>query len=635
MAKNRGIYRNKSQTLYRYLPQNWVSYKDKNDDRLGDFSYTMKVVNWNTKPIQHIYTAKVKQEIIRMIKLFGSKGGDITSFNLNDIDSLKLLQAAENEGIPDILGEINPLLFYCGKCGSTKQITRPTINFNHLRCESCKTKMKQLQMLYSCECGFADGVSLPYTKKNNDLKYKPGNSVSNNKDTFTFFYFENSAKKTVEMFRNCPTCNERLYPKNAVDRINFRAHSLKSVNLIDANEGKLFERELDAKKVIVCRWLELIGENQYKSIISNQENFFNNSNVIDEEFENQVDQFMKIIGGNVSRDIVREGMLKQRKQGAGVDVTLSDILELLSSNVPDLDDTRISQYASILSEYMTILNPRKRITLSDAIVKAIQVENIESEDNVFMLNKKLGISDVQLSYEIELLFSTYGFTRRHINPISAKNRLKLNSFLGQGGKSNVYNMVLDTEGILIQFDKKRIIDWLVVNKIVSEHLRPIETEMKLKAWFLENVNLALISNFSSIGSGTSMADIEVTKYVYGLLHSISHVLIKSAGVLSGLDKDSLSELIFPNVPAIFIYSNSSQGIALGALAGMFEQNYYGFLKRAYEEGENCIFDPICSERDGAACSSCMFLSEISCINFNNDLSRDFLYGNEIIKGFWK
>jgi hypothetical protein len=52
------------------------------------------------------------------------------------------------------------------------------------------------------------------------------------------------------MIHTCPTCNERLYPKNAVDRINFRAHSLKSVNLIDVNEGKLFERELDAKKLL-------------------------------------------------------------------------------------------------------------------------------------------------------------------------------------------------------------------------------------------------------------------------------------------------------------------------------------------------------------------------------------------------
>jgi hypothetical protein len=98
---------------------------------------------------------------------------------------------------------------------------------------------------------------------------------------------------------------------------------------------------------------------------------------------------MKMIGGNIAREIVREGMLKQRKQGAGVDVTLSEMLEKLSFNVPELDATRISQYASILSEYMTILNPRKKITLKDAIEKAIQVENIESEGYVLSLNKNL------------------------------------------------------------------------------------------------------------------------------------------------------------------------------------------------------------------------------------------------------
>ena len=67
-------------------------------------------------------------------------------------------------------------------------------------------------------------------------------------------------------------------------------------------------------------------------------------------------------------------------------------------------------------------------------------------------------------------------------------------------------------------------------------------------------------------------DIRPTYYVYNLIHTISHALLKNAGILSGLEKNSLSEMIFPNLATIFIYANTTQGIPLGALSGMFEQN---------------------------------------------------------------
>ena len=131
----------------------------------------------------------------------------------------------------------------------------------------------------------------------------------------------------------------------------------------------------------------------------------------------------------------------------------------------------------------------------------------------------------------------------------------------------------------------------------------------------------------------------ITHYVYTLLHSLSHALIKSAGTISGIGSNSISEIIFPNTCSIFIYANTTQGIPLGSLSGMFEQSYKVFLKKASEMMERCIFDPICSDRDNAACSSCIQLTEVCCCHFNQDLTRKYVTGyqgiNEKVLGFWE
>jgi hypothetical protein len=128
--------------------------------------------------------------------------------------------------------------------------------------------------------------------------------------------------------------------------------------------------------------------------------------------------------------------------------------------------------------------------------------------------------------------------------------------------------------------------------------------------------------------------------VYSLLHTISHMLIISAGKHSGLSKESISELIFLDSSAIFIYPTSSEGVTLGSISGMFESNLLGFLEDALKDNEICTFDSICMNEQNGACIACTYLSEVNCTHFNKDLSRVYLYGGKnkeilIKKGFWK
>lgn len=132
----------------------------------------------------------------------------------------------------------------------------------------------------------------------------------------------------------------------------------------------------------------------------------------------------------------------------------------------------------------------------------------------------------------------------------------------------------------------------------------------------------------------------MTAVIYTLLHSISHELIRAVAELCGLERNSLSEYIFPNAPAILIYCQNTQGFTLGALKSTFESSFADWLDDAAQKAKRCVFDPICEDRY-KACAGCLFLNEISCEHFNKDLDRTFLKGyqdpvtGKRIHGFWE
>lgn len=56
-----------------------------------------------------------------------------------------------------------------------------------------------------------------------------------------------------------------------------------------------------------------------------------------------------------------------------------------------------------------------------------------------------------------------------------------------------------------------------------------------------------------------------------------------------------------------------------------------------EEAEFCTYDTICRTDHNCVCEDCLYLSNITCSNSNNNLSRSVLFGgpfnDEEINGF--
>ncbi len=632
--------RGKSQAVYKFLPGMWVS--EKND---AGRAITAEVNNWNNRKMENIYHNFIEGEIKRQITLFGKRGGDINSFNLDGENCFMVVEPACNEGIPDIIGTMSPLLFYCSSCHVTFQKQSANqVDSRTWWCSACnKQSIKQLQMVYTCECGYAQPIKRPFVKGVPDLLYKP--NVNPNK----MYYRQGNAEKVAEFAISCPNCQSRLVPDNAESSRNYKPFSLRLINLVDKRSGDFFEKGEEAQKIVIAKWFSKLTQGQYEEILDNVALAFSDTMRDIEQRKKAEEQARQLIAAGFGSEADLKKMVANLLQNSGNSVGIDkyvaacdDIFAVMKNANEEVYKQWISSYAYKLMQYDTIKYARQVFTLQDAIDKQMALEFIDTPDDILDMNKKLGIVNMQVSCDIEVISCTYGYTRKTADPIIAqkqnsKCRLKLNAYdkTKDGNANLVYGAELETEGILFEISQKKIIEWLRINNIITEEQMPdLEDEMAIKKWFAENVKGDVVSMFGAIEESE-----KITKNVFGLLHSMSHAFIKTAGEISGLAGNSLTEIIIVETASIFMYAQTTQAVPLGALSGMAENNYAQFLNKVYADTRNCVFDPICTDRDDTSCSACMIIPEISCNHFNNELGRKYLYTIETMDkpliGFWE
>lgn len=633
--------RSKTQAVYRFLPDMWISEKGDSERALS-----ARIKNWNYIKMSDIYEDFIDEEIKRQIKLFGDRGGDISAFDITPgIHSFSVVETACNEGIPDIIGEMSPLVFYCSVCGTVFDVRNPSdVDKYTWKCknpECGKWAVKQLQMIYACECGHAQPIKIPYVQGVKDFKYRP------NETQYKMFYKSGRAEKPAEFVLPCPTCNSRLIPDNANSGRNYKPFTLRVINLVDERCGRFYKKGLEAQKTIVSRWFDKLSADDYEEILNNIDLAFSDAfrsgaqrTAIEQQVRSLVDA--GLLPAEMFESAVNN-MLQNTSNTKSVEryVTICDDLFAKRKAEDPVGYTEwLGHFSFKLMQYDTLKYAKRIVTLEEAIQCQLEMEFIDSADEVNELNARLGIKNMQVSCDIQILNCTYGYTRRVADPKNSSNkqcRLKLNAYdkTRDGTANLVYGAKLDTEGILFEIDRRKIIEWLYANDIILEEQLPdLDDEASVKKWFAEYVHSDVISMFGEIDESEV-----ITKNVFALLHSMSHAFMNAAGELSGLSSNSLTEIIIVETASIFIYAQTSQGIPLGALSGMAETNYAYFLKKAFDETKNCVFDPICTERDDTACSACLIIPDISCNHFNAELGRKYLYSIDGVEtptiGFWE
>ena len=630
------MQRSKNQAVYKFLPDMWISV------RLGSGeAVTAKLKYWNHIKMAGIYDNFIENEIKRQIRLFGARGGDIGAFCVDeDTSSLRIVEPACNEGVPDITGEISPLVFYCSACGTAFEERSPSsVNKYTWKCknpECSKRAVKQLQMIYACECGYAQNIKIPYRPGVREFFYSPNTSP------YKMTYKKDGNYQTAEFALTCPTCNKRLAPDNANSPRNYKPFTLRVINLVDDRTGRFYEKGIKAQKTIIAKWFGELSRNRFEKILDNIELAFSDSQRSDERRRKAEEQARALVAAGLINesgfeDAVQSLMGSSTDSEFGIEqyVTFCDRVF-----TKQMDSIWLNNFSFKLIQYDTIKYAKRIITLDESIQRQLTMEFIDDAQEVYSLNERMGIVNMQVSYDIEIVYCTYGFTRRESDPSLSTNkncRLKLNAYdkTKDGTQNLVYGSKLDTEGILFEISQLRIIEWLYCNNIIREEQLPdLDDETSIKKWFAENVHSDKITMFGEIDP----AEI-ITKHVFSLLHTMSHAFIRTAGEISGLSGNSLAEIIIVETASIFIYAQTSQGIPLGALSGMAENSYKNFLLKTIDDNKNCIFDPICSERDETSCSACVQIPDISCNHFNKGLGRKYLYTLEGMEkpltGFWE
>ncbi len=243
---------------------------------------------------------------------------------------------------------------------------------------------------------------------------------------------------------------------------------------------------------------------------------------------------------------------------------------------------------------------------------------------------RLGIRELLLVDDLPVITATFGYTRRSFEPtyeeLSAKDLpTQIRAFpslqrpaaqrLGRPeliGTIPILAREGEHEGIFVSLEPDRVLRWLQANGIdlpspelpflarILRGLEPIDR-------YYDDVWLR-----------------PMRRMVFGLVHSLSHMVMRTVGRFAGLERTSLGEYIFLPLLGAVVFDNSST-FRLGGIETVARDQLSAFLDALGTEAAECLYDAACIDHRGA-CHGCIHSPEISCRVFNHGLSRAFLIG---------
>ena len=612
--------RSESQSLYNALPGAYITYtcnaKDSFRYKQADKT-VLKIEYWKTKEIDisDVYYPKIVSQIIPDLLNFKSDSNSNIKVDgsLNQLrNNRKQVEFLEVKNFKDenkvqIVGHINPKMFYCPKCGEIKYIEKDN-DISKMKCtkEKCAyfgRRLLQYNRIWVCSCGYSSPID-SYDVNPNMYRYFA--------DRKNGFVTSNGVSKTINSKR-CPNCGCNCTMENATDPRAFYPRIITSVKLTDDQDASLCESE-DGRNLIIDYQKGEMSSEEFKqraSIIKNKENISLSSISDSNDWEN--------FWGNIIQD---------NGQNNVVDDSIVD-----------------EEVVYKILEYNT-LKTKIANTLENSINNAIRCDRISNATEITDMLKSLKISNMFSVTNIEIIDTAYGYTRKYQSPedvTKANEHLNLCAFKNSNvGIPAFYNIRTKTEGIMIEINKREIYNYLKNKFELSHHFNFKDlTDKELISWFMDKdkINARLVKKYQDIDEENGKMVNLYTKCVYRLLHTISHMFINTISKFCGIDKSSLSEMIFLNACSILIYSQTNQGAVLGALTQTFDKYLYELLRDTYKDNKICTFDPLCMNTSEGNCCACSYLDEVACEHFNKDLSRRLLYGYKTesveVKNFWE
>lgn len=255
--------------------------------------------------------------------------------------------------------------------------------------------------------------------------------------------------------------------------------------------------------------------------------------------------------------------------------------------------------------------------------------------------KRLGFVDIKTSSSFDIVRMQVGFVRNSFDVSKAQ----LSPFTERHQKRPIYARQSSTEAIMFVVDPVRLVKWVHEGWPDGDYQKlphPADASpQEARKWLLEMIDYASCAGYDPI-------EHEPTRYVFGLLHTMSHLFMRESSAFSGVDASTMKELIYPALPGFIIYKAQHGDFSLGGLVTLYEDHLGRWIENVEAAAKDCPNDPICRTgrmRDtveSAACYGCLAGSELSCVHFNRDLDRATLEGTapqrrktHPFKGYWQ
>lgn len=599
------------------------------------FSYarrgvTMKVNDWMAEPLEVTDGDRIMERIAGQIDPFRNSDAE----PWNDFRDTEVMFRR----VTQVDAEFFPRTLVCKDCSAVTY--RNSVNGlrdtrGNCRTQNCSGQLQQIQFVLVHDCGAVTNLEpRPCNQHGFDfIVLQKG--AAEDLGTWSFRCRGNGCDHETDLAGQCNGCGEYIgfpTPVEAGSVHYTQRDAFAEIPMVGVRTGEIPYGEAWCR-VLMAGYL---GNPDYRSEGISPESVASIPGLDDDQLDNYINEL-----GAENRDTVLE-MVRELSPGDGYtrntvvkinreDVTVPDEREwytLVSDQLftfirstdgyeADPDD---------LEEHEGYPNPRSiDHYLED---KEFVAKHPEAKLYRHSLNS-IGISDAWVVDNFPLLNILFGYTRD--SPTASQTDLRSFEHPYDSDGISIYGDRSPSEAIVLELDRKKIVEWLLANGSLTEPDAPdTDDEEELKQWFLENVDPRQTQN-----PFTPIED-QLTEEIYKLIHSTSHSLMSTASEQCGLDRDSISELLLPNVPAIVLYAKSMEHFALGGMFTLFKTRLNDWVEETKSYVESCIYDPACRSSDGgAACHACMHVAEFTCEYYNQTLDRNVLTGSGELEGFWE
>jgi hypothetical protein len=354
------------------------------------------------------------------------------------------------------------------------------------------------------------------------------------------------------------------------------------------------------------------------------------------------------VNDKTQQDRVIEGMALQRAPEAA---TRQALANRVSALFPDQDLRARAAEGRVLRELLYARDhpaPKTRSLrdLRNEAQAAGDLSSVQRHEEDLQALHDLGLDDIRVMTDLPILLGAAGFSRvagQHRRTRGDKEiEVSLRLFPAIQTRYPVYTAENTTEGLLFSLDPYQWAAWLVENNLATLPEGGFTDEPAVRAWLLRTMPQFLSEDRAYLQrlpweDSTLPVDMPAA-FSFGLLHSLSHLFLASAGSYVGFQTDSLSEYLFPASGTGLLYASGNKEFTLGGIVSVFQQNLRQWLEGVRETALRCLLDPVCHQK-GGACHACLYL-RFSCRHFNRTISRAFLIGGRVpghptpVAGYW-